>query len=118
MTQDQYTKVGFAAHDAWEEDAKTNPRPVNPHAYVYGFKAAGRAILDNPSEWGLVCRIEASEHLRDTDSAWEDALVELKDQNKRYREALEKISLIDFGSRAWGVAVGALQDNRDREGSK
>src|SRR5690606_32532527 len=27
---------------------------VNPHAYVYGFKAGAQTILDNPQEWGLV----------------------------------------------------------------
>lgn len=91
MTRDQYTKVGVAAHDAWEEDAKTNPRPVNPHAYVYGFKAAGQAILDNPSEWGLIHRSESEEHIKDSDSDWEDALVELKTENTRLREALDRI---------------------------
>ena len=60
---------------------------------MYGFKAAGRAILDNPSEWGLIHRSESEEHIKDSDSDWEDALVDLKYENERYREALELIAM-------------------------
>lgn len=92
MTRDQYTKVGVAAHDAWEEDAKTNPKPVNPHAYVYGFKAGAQTILDNPQEWGLMPILDSMQAIEDSDSDWEDALSGLKAQLSRYREALEKIA--------------------------
>lgn len=86
MTRDQYTKVGVAAHDAWEEDAKTNPIHVNPHAYVYGFKQGAQAILDDPSEWDLI--------------KWEDYLKynrHFQSQLSRYREALEEISNAETG---------------------
>ena len=93
MTRDKYKKEGVAAQNAGEEDEKTNQRPVNPNANEYGFKAAGRAILDNPSEWGLIHRSESEEHIKDSDSDWEDALVDLKYENERYREALELIAM-------------------------
>ncbi len=33
-------KLNHQAWIAWEEDQKTNPQPVNPHAFVHGYKLA------------------------------------------------------------------------------
>lgn len=86
MTNEQKDKLEQACRafvDSWPNDFK--------EVESVAFFAGAQTILDNPSDFDLMCKIEAAEHLRDTDSAWEDALVELKDQNKRYREALERL---------------------------
>ena len=41
ISDDEIKKMGMAA---WEEDNKTNPNPVNPHAFLYGYKIAAKAI--------------------------------------------------------------------------
>lgn len=33
-------EVDSEAWKVWEEDQKTNPNPVNPHAFVYGYNIA------------------------------------------------------------------------------
>lgn len=53
MTQEIKYKLEQAAETAWEQDQKTNPTPVNPHAYVYGYKAGAQTILENPRSFGL-----------------------------------------------------------------
>lgn len=92
MTRDQYTKVGVAAHDAWEEDAKTNPTPVNPHAYVYGFKAGAKTILDNPGEWGLASMVVVRQLELETNIQHKEK-TELQSQLTKYREALEDVDI-------------------------
>lgn len=90
MTQEIKDKLEQAAETAWEQDQKTNPYPVNPHAYVYGYKAGAQTILDAPGEWGLETTKEAltgrnrilSLQLKNT---------ELQSQLTEYREALEHL---------------------------
>lgn len=47
-----------AAWEVWEEDQKTNPTPVNPHAFVYGFRLGANwqeqqlvSSESKPPEW-------------------------------------------------------------------
>lgn len=43
-TPEENKPVGIEkeAWEAWQEDQKTNPTAVNPHAFVYGYKVASR----------------------------------------------------------------------------
>lgn len=84
MTQEIKLKLEQAAETAWEQDQKTNPSPVNPHAYVYGYKAGAQIILENPEEWGLV-------GMKASDKCWHEVSRDLYAENQRFREALEKI---------------------------
>lgn len=50
------------AWESWQEDQKTNPHSVNPHAYVYGFKAAFKKL----KELRLIAQDETPvDHLQD-----------------------------------------------------
>lgn len=84
---EQKDKLEQSAQRKWEEDQATNPTPVNPHAYVYGFKAGAQTILENPVEWELIAK-------RDVLSDIESLELEHKlvlSQLAKYREALERI---------------------------
>lgn len=37
---------GREAWKAWEEDEKTNPTPVNPHAFTYGYNIAKKKYTE------------------------------------------------------------------------
>lgn len=106
MTQEIKERLEQAAETAWEQDQKTNPSPVNPHAYVYGYKAGAQTILENPSEWGLVH--PHSQKLAEEVLATESQLA-------KYREALERIiqqhdqNIPDSCSLARGLAVIAKE---------
>lgn len=90
MTQEIKLKLEQAAETSWEQDQKTNPTPVNPYAYVYGFKAGAKTILENPSEWGL-CSLEVLEATSvSVGKAWADN-ERLKSQLAKYREVLEHL---------------------------
>ena len=69
-----------AAQRKWEEDQATNPTPVNPHAYVYGFKAGAQTILDNYHDY----RLQSMEKYKNMVSA----NVRLGAENQRLREQL------------------------------
>lgn len=83
MTQKIKERLEQAAETAWEQDQKTNPSPVNPYAYVYGFKAGAQTILENPQDWGLT--YPHSQKLAEEVLAMESQLT-------KYREALERIA--------------------------
>lgn len=90
MNQEIKSKLEQAAETAWEQDQKTNPSPVNPHAYVYGYKAGAETILENPGEWGLVEKrlVDAGIQLR---IGTVKACEEVHSRNEKYRGALEAI---------------------------
>lgn len=107
MTQEIKDKLEQAAMISWEQDQKTNPSPVNPHAYVYGYKAGAQDILENPAEWGLVPKAQHDHYMAKYTSLveWYDKLMGtpceqvrhqqeielLKAENARLREALGRI---------------------------
>lgn len=88
MTQEIKDKLKQAAETAWEQDQKTNPSPVNPHAYVYGYKAGAKTILENPGEWGLMPILDSMDHIEESDQNWSDVVNDLESQLAKYREAL------------------------------
>lgn len=101
MTQEIKERLEQVAETAWEQDQKTNPSPVNPHAYVYGYKAGAQTILENPGEWGL-CSLEIHKQAVKTfDKITTDAINaeraivdernQLQSQLAEYRQALERI---------------------------
>lgn len=107
MNQEIKDKLEQAAETAWEQDQQTNPTPVNPYAYVYGFKAGAETILENPGEWGLVPKAQHDHYMTKYTSLveWYDRLMgtpceqvrhqqeieSLQAQNDRYRKALEDV---------------------------
>lgn len=115
MNQEQQTKLEQVAQRKWEEDQATNPTPVNPHAYVYGFKAGAQTILDNPQEWGLAC-------MKASDKCWYEVSRDLYGENQRYREALER-AYNDFKSSRWTeetykIVIEALKQQGDEINKK
>lgn len=91
MNQEIKQKLKQAAETAWEQDQKTNPSPVNPHAYVYGYKAGGQTILENPGEWGLASMVVVRQLEMETNIQHKEK-TELQSQLTKYREALEAIA--------------------------
>ena len=87
--------IDEAATKSWEDDAKYNPTPNNPYAYVYGFKAGAQTILDNPGEWGLysldALKIEMDKSTSRRHRKIESDNQHLQSQLAKYREALERI---------------------------
>lgn len=98
MNQEIKQKLKQAAETAWEQDQKINPSPVNPHAYVYGYKAGAQTILENPEEWDLVRYEDYLKHSKRTLS-----------ENERYREALDKITQVSGNPISSGIAKEALK---------
>lgn len=112
MTQEQKDKIEQVAQRKWEEDQATNPTPVNPHAYVYGFKAGAKTILDNPQEWFPPVQYW---QLRDENERLQSELF-------RYREALER-AYNDFKSSRWTeetykIVIEALKQQGDEINKK
>lgn len=107
MNQEIKQKLQQAAETAWEQDQKTNPSPVNPYAYVYGYIAGAQSIIKNPGEWGLAPKAQHDHYMAMYNSlvewydkimgAWcehvrhQQGIESLQTQNDRYREALERI---------------------------
>lgn len=49
----QKAAIEEAATKSWEDDAKYNPNPNNPYAYVYGFKQGANEVINHPEKYGL-----------------------------------------------------------------
>ena len=113
MNQETKDKIEQVAQRKWEEDQATNPTPVNPHAYVYGFKSGAQTILDNPELWGL-------QDIEDSDERWCEVVDQFKQEADRYRRALEKITDGNLTeNQAWKIAKEALkQEESDTESLK
>lgn len=45
-----------AATKTWEADARHNPNPNNPHAYMYGFKQGANEVIEHPERYDLTAR--------------------------------------------------------------
>src|SRR5690606_12983868 len=105
MTQETKDKLEQAAQRKWEEDQATNPTPVNPHAYAYGFYAGAEHVLQNPGEFGLVSaslyELDHNRHLNQMADAFN-----------------EKQSLIRQLAKCWGALAELvmLKEMKDKEG--
>lgn len=46
LSKEEKDKINKEAWAAWEADEQTNPNPVNPHAFAYGYlsRATAEAI--------------------------------------------------------------------------
>jgi len=92
MTEQQKAAIEVAATKAWEADARHNPSPNNPHAYMYGFKQGANEVIERPERYGLVPAAHTA--------ALQERVKELEAENERYREALER-AYNDFKSSRW-----------------
>src|SRR5690606_21550011 len=89
--QQQLDQSAFDAAKSVEQRDKPISTAIERSHVAKWFKIGAQTILDNPKEWGLMPILDSMQAIEDSDSDWKEALSDLKDENERYREALERI---------------------------